>query len=119
MQELDPLATIVQREKLEEYGSGRSWNDGLTFSTSKFNLDWPYLVEALDEHDARKAALEEAGELQRFVDLSHVVQQEALRLAGLVLDLCRSPVSLCHLGFECERADAALAVWLRHIIGTW
>ena len=26
---------------------------------------------------------------------------------GLVSDLCRSPISLCHLGFECERADAA------------
>jgi hypothetical protein len=26
---------------------------------------------------------------------------------GLVTVLCRSPVSLCHLGFERERADAA------------
>ena len=26
---------------------------------------------------------------------------------GLVTDLCRSPVSLCYLGFECERTDAA------------
>lgn len=26
---------------------------------------------------------------------------------GLVTVLCRSPISLCHLGFECERADAA------------
>ena len=26
---------------------------------------------------------------------------------GLVTVLRRSPVSLCHLGFECERADAA------------
>lgn len=28
-------------------------------------------------------------------------------LFGLVPDLCRSPISLCHLGFERERADAA------------
>jgi DnaJ-domain-containing protein 1 len=26
---------------------------------------------------------------------------------GLVTVLCRSPISLCHLGLECERADAA------------
>jgi acrylyl-CoA reductase (NADPH) len=26
---------------------------------------------------------------------------------GLVTVLCRSPISLCHLGFERERADAA------------
>ncbi len=26
---------------------------------------------------------------------------------GLVTVSCRSPISLCHLGFECERADAA------------
>jgi len=25
---------------------------------------------------------------------------------GLVTVLCRSPISLCHLGFECEWADA-------------
>ncbi len=29
------------------------------------------------------------------------------RLPGLVTVLCRSPISLCHLGFERERADAA------------
>lgn len=28
-------------------------------------------------------------------------------LFGLVTVLCRSPISLCHLGFERERADAA------------
>ena len=28
-------------------------------------------------------------------------------LAGLVTVLCRSPISLCYLGLECERADAA------------
>ena len=28
-------------------------------------------------------------------------------LLGLVTVLCRSPISLCHLGFERERADAA------------
>ena len=28
-------------------------------------------------------------------------------LIGLVTVLCRSPISLCHLGFERERADAA------------
>ena len=27
--------------------------------------------------------------------------------AGLITVLCRSPISLCHLGFEGERADAA------------
>jgi transposase len=27
--------------------------------------------------------------------------------SGLVTVSCRSPISLCHLGFECERADAA------------
>jgi hypothetical protein len=27
--------------------------------------------------------------------------------SGLVTVLCRSPLSLCHLGFEGERADAA------------
>ncbi len=27
--------------------------------------------------------------------------------SGLVTVLCRSLISLCHLGFECERADAA------------
>jgi hypothetical protein len=27
--------------------------------------------------------------------------------SGLVTFSCRSPISLCHLGFECERADAA------------
>lgn len=26
---------------------------------------------------------------------------------GLVTVLCRSPISLCHLGLECERAYAA------------
>jgi len=31
----------------------------------------------------------------------------AVRVAGLVTVLCRSPISLCHLGFERERADAA------------
>jgi hypothetical protein len=30
----------------------------------------------------------------------------ALQL-GLVTVSCRSPISLCHLGLECERADAA------------
>ncbi|MGA9219649.1 MAG: nuclease-related domain-containing protein, partial [Pseudomonas graminis] len=29
------------------------------------------------------------------------------RDSGLVTVLCRSPISLCHLGFERERADAA------------
>ncbi|MGE4057371.1 MAG: hypothetical protein AB7E69_00815 [Sphingomonadales bacterium] len=82
MQEPDPRAAIVERERLMEYRSGRSWNDGLTFSTSKFNLDWPYLVEALDQHDARIAALEVIGALDRFVDLSHATQEEALRLAS-------------------------------------
>ena len=28
-------------------------------------------------------------------------------LFGLATVLCRSPISLCHLGFEFERADAA------------
>ena len=31
----------------------------------------------------------------------------SLKHLGLVTDLCRSAISLCHLGFECERADAA------------
>ncbi|WP_370638863.1 strawberry notch-like NTP hydrolase domain-containing protein [Croceicoccus sp. Ery5] len=31
----------------------------------------------------------------------------ARALSGLVTVLCRSPISLCHLGFERERADAA------------
>ena len=30
----------------------------------------------------------------------------ALIVVGLVTVLCRSPISLCHLGFECEGADA-------------
>ena len=72
----------MEREKLEEYRSGRSYNDGLTFSTRKVDLDWPYLVEALDQHDARMAALDAVGQLERFVDLSHAVREEAIRLAG-------------------------------------
>ena len=28
-------------------------------------------------------------------------------VGGLVTVLCRSPISLCHLGFKRERADAA------------
>jgi hypothetical protein len=81
MQEPDPRVALMEREKLEEYRSGRSYNDGLTFSTSKVDLDWPYLVEALDQHDARMAALEAVGQLERFVDLSHAVKEEAVRLA--------------------------------------
>ena len=30
-----------------------------------------------------------------------------VKLIGLVTVLCRLPISLCHLGFECERANAA------------
>jgi hypothetical protein len=32
---------------------------------------------------------------------------EAVRRAGLVTVLRRSPISLCYLGLECERTDAA------------
>lgn len=81
MQEPNPRAALVQRQSLEEYRSGGNWSDGLTFSTRKIDLDWPNLVEALDEHDARIAALEAIGKLQTYVDLSHAVQREALRLA--------------------------------------
>ncbi len=34
-------------------------------------------------------------------------QVQSLEQSGLVTVLCRSPISLCYLGFECERADAA------------
>ena len=34
-------------------------------------------------------------------------QEVVLQQDGLVTVLCRSPISLCHLGFECERANAA------------
>lgn len=84
MQEPDPRAALAVRENLEEYRSGGSWRDGLTFSTRKIDLDWPYLVEALDEHDARMAALETIGKLESYVDLSHAVRSEALRLAAEV-----------------------------------
>jgi hypothetical protein len=82
MQEPDPRAALVERGNLEEYRSGRGWSDGLTFSTRKLDLDWPYLVEALDEHDARIAALKAVGMLEAYVDLSHAVQREALRLTA-------------------------------------
>lgn len=71
MHESDPRAALAEREKLEEYRGGSSWRDGLTFSTRKINLDWPYLVEALDEHDTRIAALKAAGKFEIFLDLSH------------------------------------------------
>ena len=37
--------------------------------------------------------------------LSQLMQD--IEAGGLVTVLCRSPILLCHLGFECERADAA------------
>ncbi|TRD11038.1 hypothetical protein FGU71_03680 [Erythrobacter insulae] len=82
MQEPDPRVALVEREKLEEYRSGRTYRDGLTFATRKVDLDWPYLVEALDQHDTRIAALEAVGQLERFVDLSQAVKDEAIRLAS-------------------------------------
>jgi hypothetical protein len=82
MREPDPRAALAERENLEEYRAGGSWRDGLSFSTRKLDLDWTYLEEALDEHDKRVAALEAAGRLQTYVDLSHAVLIEALRLAG-------------------------------------
>lgn len=106
MNEPDPRAALAEREKLEEYRSGNSWSDGLNFSTSKIDLDWPYLVEALDEHDARMAALEEAGELQRFVDLSHKVRQEALRLAA---DIDPKGAEEQYLGGELDYDPTSLA----------
>lgn len=43
--------------------------------------------------------------------LAHIKTEHAATIAylkrfGLVTDLCRSPISLCHLGLECEGADA-------------
>ena len=37
----------------------------------------------------------------------HVNTKGVITINGLVTVLCRSPISLCHLGLECERADAA------------
>ena len=44
---------------------------------------------------------------QRAVDDREHARCAAQEDGGLVTVLRRSPVSLCHLGFECERADAA------------
>lgn len=82
MHEPDPRAALIERERLEDYRAGGTWRDGLTFSTRKFDLDWPYLVDALDEHDTRVAALEAIGKLDQFVDLSYAVRAELFRLAA-------------------------------------
>jgi len=67
----------------------------------------------LNERDNDHVTL---GELRGFAaDDLHGAFKEAQAVAsgtrckqyGLVTVLRRSPVSLCHLGFECERADAA------------
>lgn len=81
LQETDPRAALIERQKLEEYRGGGSWQAGLTFSTRKLDLDWPYFIEALDEHDARVAALDAIGKLENYVDLSSAVKREAQTLA--------------------------------------
>ena len=40
-------------------------------------------------------------------DLGSERRAELVNQIGLVTDLCRSAISLCHLGLERERADAA------------
>jgi hypothetical protein len=40
-------------------------------------------------------------------NMSRLVNDALRDWLGLVTDLCRSPISLCHLGLECEGADAA------------
>jgi len=77
----NPRAALAELEKLQEYRGGSSFRDGLTFTGYKSDLDWSYLPEALDEHENRTKALEQAGRLTAYVDLSHTVKEQISRRA--------------------------------------
>ena len=76
LQTPDPRVAFEKLDKLCEYRGGSGYTDGLIFSGYKCDLDWPYLTDALDEHDERQAALERKGYLPSYVKLSKIVQDK-------------------------------------------
>ncbi|WP_223480610.1 MULTISPECIES: hypothetical protein [unclassified Pseudomonas] len=66
----DPRFAVQELEKLQEYRSCHQFYDGLTFSSSKCDLDWEYLKDALNEHDKVIDALDKVSKRAAFLDLS-------------------------------------------------
>ena len=81
MQTPDPRVALAELEKLDEYRGGSGSRDYLMFRGYKCDLDWPYLSDALDEHEKRTKALEDAGLLAPFVALSSAVKEQIARKA--------------------------------------
>ena len=132
MQTPNPRTALAELEKLNEHRGGSGYRDGLTFTGYKCDLDWSYLPEALEEHENRMQALEAAGLLTAYVDLSHLVKtriaEEAQRFdaeaeasqylwAGLRYDLStlkfdKLSVKLIDEETRESKADLASSTWL-------
>lgn len=104
----DPMAIAMMKATLADTYARRAQTEAEPWidlvSTHRPHSSWEGVVEAINKrHYTDKAARKMTlGRLMR-----HVHRLVDVGLLGLVTVLRRSPISLCHLGLECERADAA------------
>ena len=106
------LTAPIDPVRFEDFAQFDILYDGLRYGTG---LTWSKEGSALervfqDRRDAFRAVKVSRADLMEYFPVPAEPVPLAIsvgELSGLVTVLCRSPISLCHLGFERERADAA------------